>query len=38
VFLVDNHQVNVQVMREDVKEAIERAGLTGFRFEEVEVI
>jgi hypothetical protein len=38
VFLVDNHEVNVQVMREDVKEAIERAGLTGFRFEEVEVI
>jgi hypothetical protein len=38
VFLVDNHEVDVPVMREDVKEAIERAGLTGFRFEEVEVI
>jgi hypothetical protein len=36
--LVDNYEIYVLVMREDVKEAIERAGLTGFRFEEVEVI
>ena len=38
VFLVDNHQVYVKVMREDVKVAIEQAGLAGFYFKELDVI
>ncbi len=38
VFLVTNYAVTMEIVRSDVKEAIEQAELTGFYFREVEVI
>lgn len=38
VFCVTNFEVTMEIVRSDVVEAIERAGLTGFYFTEVEVI
>jgi len=38
VFLVKNYNFDVEVMRGDVKRAIERASLTGFHFRELETV
>lgn len=38
MFLVKNYRFDVEVVRSDVKEAIERAGFTGFYFKELEVV
>lgn len=38
VFLVTNFEATMEIVRSDVKDAIARAGLTGFYFQEVEVI
>lgn len=38
MFVVSNYSPDTAVVRSDIKEVIEQAGLTGFSFEELEVI